>query len=348
MHSFTTTSIALLVAFHASTHGETITVPSGGDIQAAINQSVSGDTIQLESGIYQPTETIDPFGKRITLIGTVDADGLPTSIIDGQNSIRVMQCDNGEGLSLQFENLVIQNGTADKGGGLYCGYSAAPTITNCTFIDNSANKGGGMYIYWTGPTLNDCRFISNSADEEGGGFFAEYRCTHTLNNCEFINNISDVGGGLRHYYYCYPMIFDCTFIGNQALYGGGVANLYDSSPSMHNCILRENVATVGSALYSRHFLDKFMLPAVLNSEICGNSATQIIGEWIDGGGNFIAEDCPVDCPADLNGDGVINGSDITFIIGSWGTDDPAADINGDGTVNGGDLTILLSEWGPCE
>ena len=49
---------------------------------------------------------------------------------------------------------------------------------------------------------------------------------------------------------------------------------------------------------------------------------------------------------DLNGDGRVNGIDITILLSAWGTDDPVADLTGDGVVNGGDLTIVLANWSP--
>lgn len=52
------------------------------------------------------------------------------------------------------------------------------------------------------------------------------------------------------------------------------------------------------------------------------------------------------CPADINGDGSVNGGDLTTLLSSWGGTG-SADINNDGVVNGGDLTILLSSWGAC-
>jgi len=50
-------------------------------------------------------------------------------------------------------------------------------------------------------------------------------------------------------------------------------------------------------------------------------------------------------PADLNGDGVIDGADLGILLDAWG---PCvgcpADLNGDGVVDGADLGILLSAW----
>ena len=49
-------------------------------------------------------------------------------------------------------------------------------------------------------------------------------------------------------------------------------------------------------------------------------------------------------PGDLNGDGVVNGEDLTIILAAWGSTDPQYDLDGDGVVGGGDLTIVLGDW----
>jgi hypothetical protein len=48
---------------------------------------------------------------------------------------------------------------------------------------------------------------------------------------------------------------------------------------------------------------------------------------------------------DLNGDGTVNGADLTILLAAWGDGGGPADLNGDGTVNGADLTVLLANWG---
>ena len=51
-------------------------------------------------------------------------------------------------------------------------------------------------------------------------------------------------------------------------------------------------------------------------------------------------------PADINGDGIVNGADLGLQIGDWG---PCGDCGGDldrnGVVNGSDLGLLLASWG---
>lgn len=54
-----------------------------------------------------------------------------------------------------------------------------------------------------------------------------------------------------------------------------------------------------------------------------------------------------ECPADLSGNSVVDGPDLSLLLGYWGAGSLLGDINGDGAVNGGDLSALLGSWGPC-
>jgi subtilisin family serine protease len=53
---------------------------------------------------------------------------------------------------------------------------------------------------------------------------------------------------------------------------------------------------------------------------------------------------------DLDGDGVVSGSDIGILLGLWGSSgyDCIADLNDDGIVSGSDLGFLLGAWGSPE
>ncbi|MDA1263396.1 MAG: dockerin type I domain-containing protein, partial [Planctomycetota bacterium] len=55
------------------------------------------------------------------------------------------------------------------------------------------------------------------------------------------------------------------------------------------------------------------------------------------------------CVADVNHDNYVDGSDLTTILSTWGSNGSpvGGDINGDGTVNGTDLAFVLSGWGVC-
>jgi hypothetical protein len=53
----------------------------------------------------------------------------------------------------------------------------------------------------------------------------------------------------------------------------------------------------------------------------------------------------VDAPdPDVNGDGMVNGIDLAFVLTYWNSSAPIADLNDDGIVGGADLAIVLSGW----
>jgi hypothetical protein len=49
-------------------------------------------------------------------------------------------------------------------------------------------------------------------------------------------------------------------------------------------------------------------------------------------------------PADINGDGRVDASDLATLLGQWGTGG-SADIDRNGVVGGSDLALLLGAWG---
>ncbi len=75
--------------------------------------------------------------------------------------------------------------------------------------------------------------------------------------------------------------------------------------------------------------------------LCGWTATDAYGMSVAPPGG-----CATACPADLNADGLINGSDLAGVLSGWGSSG-ASDINHDGTTNGADLAAVLSGWGNC-
>jgi hypothetical protein len=66
--------------------------------------------------------------------------------------------------------------------------------------------------------------------------------------------------------------------------------------------------------------------------------------------NSTATTVKVTIPADINGDGTVNGLDLGIMASAWLSTpgmpnwNPAADINGDGVVNGLDLGIMAQYW----
>ncbi len=56
------------------------------------------------------------------------------------------------------------------------------------------------------------------------------------------------------------------------------------------------------------------------------------------------EEIPQGIPGDYDENGVVNGSDLTVLLGAWNVIDPSIDLDGDNKVTGSDLAILLGNW----
>jgi agmatine/peptidylarginine deiminase len=58
-------------------------------------------------------------------------------------------------------------------------------------------------------------------------------------------------------------------------------------------------------------------------------------------------ECENPCPADVDGDGVVNVQDFLLLLAVWGSAGGPADVNDDGIVNVEDFLLLLAAWGAC-
>lgn len=106
-------------------------------------------------------------------------------------------------------------------------------------------------------------------------------------------------------------------------------------------------------LYARIVLNTG--PVLVGEFMVGAGANQLVVEIVGSNPNanpvrygygidyFLLETV---CPADLNGNGAIDGVDLASLLAEWGTAGPA-DLNGDGVINGADLAFMLAAWGPC-
>ena len=113
------------------------------------------------------------------------------------------------------------NLATSSGGGISINNSE-PTITNCTFIGNSAKYGGGIRNSHSNPKLTNCIFTGNYADNSGGGMYNSDYCNPTLTNCIFRGNSAINGGGLSITWSSSPILTNCIFSGNLAHTGGGM------------------------------------------------------------------------------------------------------------------------------
>jgi hypothetical protein len=147
-----------------------------------------------------------------------------------------------------------------SGGGFYCDdyLPGSPTVTNCSFIANSALGGGAMANVGSSfeecnPTLTNCTFSRNWAMWGGAiinsGWFGG--CNPTLTNCTFTGNAAGMGGGVRNNgAFCNIKLTNCTFTGNSANFGGGISNSLNYA-EVTNCTFTGNSAQNGGCIYNR-------------------------------------------------------------------------------------------------
>ena len=248
----TTVALAGIGLLASATVADTLTVCASGcqytSINAAIDAATNGDVIVLSAETYAEGDVIDTDGKGITIEGATGKGGAAATIIDGAGTHRVLQCITGEGSDTRFENLVIQNGQANTGGGMY-NEGSGPTLVNCSFIGNDSNQdGAAISSSNASPTITDCTFTDNGPAREGGAILHRVG-TLTLDGCVFTNNQCEFSGGALYLADedGGSSVTDCTFIGNSSE-TGGAATLFGPF-TVAGCTFRGNTVTsTGGAL----------------------------------------------------------------------------------------------------
>ncbi len=167
---------AIVVAMTAQVDAETITVCADGcdytSINAAIAAAADGDIIQLAAETYLEGEEIDTLGKSISILGTTDAEGDPTTVLDGQNAHRILTAVGGTTLVVQDVRFTNGNAWSGDGGGLFA-ESVTVDVVNCRFKECQGESGGGISLRFAdGSTIIFTTFetcVANSTSYSGGG-----------------------------------------------------------------------------------------------------------------------------------------------------------------------------------
>ncbi|MFO0827425.1 MAG: FG-GAP-like repeat-containing protein [Phycisphaerales bacterium] len=119
-----------------------------------------------------------------------------------------------------------------------------------------------------------------------------------------------------------------------------------------NWTLLEQVDTQGNNLWKFVSFDvaDYVTPTAtmkLRFRISDNPDNSVTEAAID---NIVVSGavCPIapPCPADFNGDHIVDAADLAIVLGAWGGTG-TGDITGDGIVDGSDLGALLGAWGAC-
>ena len=235
-------------------------------INAAIQAVQWGGTVRIASGTFALTDTINPMGKAVTIRGALDSEGGRATMLMGNETFGIIECNSGEDESTEFRNLVIAHGSASRGGGMN-NYQSSPKVVNCAFAFNTASLfGGAMYNYRSNPTITNCLFLANIAEFAGGGIYTN-------------------GGS--------PNLSGCEISANTGIYdAGGIYQGGTGTTTLSNCVICGNNVDGNATMEGQ---------AVGSIDL--DSDTCITESCNDRDGDTIPDDCDP-YPDDVNNDGV--------------------------------------------
>ncbi len=254
------------------------------------------------------------------------------------------------------------------GGGIYC-LSSYPAITNCTISANRAVEGyfggygGGVACYESSPTITNCTVTGNMADYQGGGIDCHQTCSPTMTNCILWGNTAPDGHEIALTSTAYPSTLTVRYGDVQ----GGEGEAYVEA----GCTLDMDGTNIGddpgddplfvvgplhdyylSQIAAGHAADSPCVDA--GSDTAANLGLDALTTRTDAVSDTGMVDMGYHAPpaifGDVDGNGVVDGLDLTAVITAWQTTpgdplwNPAADLDGNGIVDGLDLTEVISNW----
>ncbi len=303
------------------------------NLQSALTNTASGD-IWLAAGTYTPeyldtnstfrigspislyggfagTETTlderDIFANVTIISGDINGDDLQgnTTANRADNSRHIVYVDSLIAGTTSFDGITFSGGhTSDDGdvslwhraGGGIFSYSSL-SINQCTFSDNFARSGSGVYVIGAGATTSctNSNFLSNRTTSQGGGFMANGVNGVTVDNCNFTNNTT-VRGAL------YPLrctdvtISNCDFLSNNnpSGFGGALFNYNSINTKIIDCNFLQNMAGNAGALYhdgreqDNEALDNLLIE---NCTFEQNTAANSSGAMQNWQGSITLKDC---------------------------------------------------------
>ncbi len=255
--------------------------------------------------------------------------------------------------------ILINNEDDYDGGGINCAFASTPKILNCLIVGNKAGYGGGISGSGDSLTVTNCVIAGNTAWDHGGGVYAT--CYTNLINCTICSNKASSQGGA-----IFRWAFDLT-VTNSILWNDSPQEIYNDSdyepdisysdiqggfPGQGN--INEDPLFVGAGDYRL----RMSSPCVDSGMNSANSLTKdLLGNprIIDGDENGTetidmgAYEFSKACLGDTDGDGDIDGVDLSILQMQFGalncSLDCRSDLDDDNTIGVLDLGIFAGNFG---
>jgi len=337
-------------------------------IQAAINAATSGEVVRVRPGTYHEHLTmksgVDVLGPGGGL-AVVDGGGVPL-----QSTVRIENLAEGVRLAgmtitggnnefqrqgggihivatdVVIDRNIVRGNHGDYGGGIYfedAAQGTVPTLTNNLIVGNSAGTaGGGVAVYYatTAALLRHNTVADNVASAAGGGIWIAYGEAFEIAANVITGNGSNLGGD--------PIPGDGLFFagaGYNVLYndvegnrGGNYEGAPDQTGVAGNVSVPPGFTAPGSGDYSlgpgSALIDAGPLVGQPVSDLAG-APRPLEGNGVPPARSDLGALERV--PADADGDGVANASDIC----AFAADPTQTDTDGDGDGNACDNCVTL-------
>ncbi|WP_458404601.1 hypothetical protein [Methanobrevibacter sp.] len=148
-------------------------------VNFTLNTANNGGAVYLTNSVGSVSINSSEFNKNIanTVGGAIYSADSETSSVDINNSSFM-------------DNSAKGSGNSDGGGAIYT--HVIYTIHGSSiFTNNSAIRGGAVYLYGDDSTISNSTFIKNHVSKNGGAIFVNGN-NNTITTTKFINNAADV------------------------------------------------------------------------------------------------------------------------------------------------------------
>ncbi|MBD3402291.1 T9SS type A sorting domain-containing protein [candidate division GN15 bacterium] len=202
--------IGALCSGTTAAYATTYSVPQEyATIQGAIDASVAGDTVLVDSGLY--VENIDLVGKDIVL--TSEHGAALTVLQPADPAEPVITIAYGESRDCIVQGFHV-TGTSDAPG-VFLEW-VNPILRECIISNcHHSGEGGGILIDDGSPLIEHCQIRDNSSEQLGGGIGGDFGNNAEFAHCDIYQNHCDRGSGIGGYF-------------------------GDNTTAVHHCVIRDN------------------------------------------------------------------------------------------------------------
>jgi hypothetical protein len=257
------------------------------NLSTGIGAAGAGDSVWVAKGTYKPVTNgsytmkagVKIFGGFLNTYTTFAQRDWQNNvaILHGNNNIVIVNNANNLTSTAVLDGFTITGGSNStflgNGGGMY-NYNSSPSISSCTFANNTcasgsssnSSNGAGMYNSNASPVITNCTFSNNTCSGFGsvscaGAGMYNGNSSPIISNCNFLNNTTttslssgNCAGGAMANYFSTPTVNNCTFSNNTSIsyypggsgrsWGGAIYN-FASSTIVSGCTFSNNLSSNG-------------------------------------------------------------------------------------------------------